>query len=675
MQDQTIRGVVLHDQQAQPVQLFARRGCRRHTIISDAGAQREVKARPRARLGAQADLSAHHFNQLFRDREPEAGAAILSRRRAVSLGKRLEQRLCFFGGDADPRIGHQDFQRAASRFDLRTDFVYALDLHNDFAMLGKLDGVAYQIVQYLTQPAGVTVNARWNVGMNVARKFQPLVVGTLGHDLRHILHDVVQIERDAFQFQLPGLDLGKVQDVIDDPEQRFARTMDRLGEASRLLPEFGVEQELGHAEDAVHRCSNFVAHVRQKLAFQFAGLFRTNLLAHELLGIPPFRNVAHVYDDAFHRRVVEHVDCSGLEVFRRTVAETAEFESRPQARLGRGCFKRPIHGSRIALVDAPHWRLADHLFRREAEHALQRRTRVAYREARVQHHHRVGRIFDERSEMRLAARHIGARHAQPLFARIDFPCHEVEVLRELADLVAMHDVFLWFASFGRGCIGLRAAEGAAAQRLGGVRENTQRADHDAAEKHVDHQCGESEDADKNPGHQRCAALAARIHCCRGHIDDLRADHFIHVPAEAVLRAVRLDHARGCGLGNAVALETARRLDADRSRREKHVPIANLAETGLLWQFRVFAEVLDQGALETIGLIARVGRVERGLLVQEVLVFVAAAEELENFARGVPRHRLADERAFRVKERLNVLVDILGRVLAYRVHRLQEDLRF
>ena len=77
------------------------------------------------------------------------------------------------------------------------------------------------------------------------------------------------------KFELARFELGQVEDVVDELEERRAAVTNRAnvlrllgGEALRL-------EQLSEAENGIHRSANFVAHVGQKGAFldhRFFGL-------------------------------------------------------------------------------------------------------------------------------------------------------------------------------------------------------------------------------------------------------------------------------------------------------------------------------------------------------------------------------------------------------------------
>ena len=62
-----------------------------------------------------------------------------------------------------------------------------------------------------------------------AQAVQPHRVGHLGH-VDRLVQQVLQVEIEDFQVELPGLDFGKVEDVVDQAQERFAAGAHGLGE-------------------------------------------------------------------------------------------------------------------------------------------------------------------------------------------------------------------------------------------------------------------------------------------------------------------------------------------------------------------------------------------------------------------------------------------------------------
>ncbi len=71
--------------------------------------------------------------------------------------------------------------------------------------------------------------------------------------------------RDQVQFRPSGLDLGKVEDVVDELKQVGPIPPDSLqGRVAVGSGEPGIQQDLGVAKDGRHGCPDFMAHVGEE---------------------------------------------------------------------------------------------------------------------------------------------------------------------------------------------------------------------------------------------------------------------------------------------------------------------------------------------------------------------------------------------------------------------------
>ena len=94
------------------------------------------------------------------------------------------------------------------------------------------------------------------------------------HQVADILQHLVEIEVDVLDRQLAGLDLGEIEDVVDDAEQVLAGALDLEHVIALARREVGLEREMGQADDGVHRGSDLVAHIGEEHALGLAGLQR-----------------------------------------------------------------------------------------------------------------------------------------------------------------------------------------------------------------------------------------------------------------------------------------------------------------------------------------------------------------------------------------------------------------
>ena len=103
------------------------------------------------------------------------------------------------------------------------------DAQHDAALLGELDRVAEQVHQHLAQLALVGHDvARARPGAISNSRAQPLLLGAQAEHLLQALQQVVQVEGLLVQRGAPGLDLGHLQHVVDQPQQVLAAAVDDL---------------------------------------------------------------------------------------------------------------------------------------------------------------------------------------------------------------------------------------------------------------------------------------------------------------------------------------------------------------------------------------------------------------------------------------------------------------
>jgi hypothetical protein len=128
----------------------------------------------------------------------------------------------------------------------------------------ELDRVAGQVVDQLTQADRVGQHlgraARVDKGMQAdlavqCHRAQP-IADTFDQGL--------ELDRLVFELEPAGLDLGEVEDVVDQPQQRGGRFAHRVHGLRLLFVEVAVGQQLGHAQHTVHGRADLVTHRRQE---------------------------------------------------------------------------------------------------------------------------------------------------------------------------------------------------------------------------------------------------------------------------------------------------------------------------------------------------------------------------------------------------------------------------
>ena len=135
---------------------------------------------------------------------------------------------CVLGGDADAGVGDVEADDA-SRSSL---LAAAATAHHDLALLGELDRVADQVGEDLAQRGrGSPRSAAARRCRRRDAQLEALRRGARGEQLdRAFDHACRSVEVDLLEGQLAGLDLGEVEDVVDDGEQRLGAAGDGLRE-------------------------------------------------------------------------------------------------------------------------------------------------------------------------------------------------------------------------------------------------------------------------------------------------------------------------------------------------------------------------------------------------------------------------------------------------------------
>src|SRR6516162_6231987 len=108
------------------------------------------------------------------------------------------------------------------------------DPHQHVAALSELDSVIDEVDEDLSEAQWVTHKVGRDVGLRGDEELEILFVGLLADDVRQIVENVFELE--------VSLDLGEIEDVIDDGEQRLrgrfhlvaVETCNCLSEAGRM---------------------------------------------------------------------------------------------------------------------------------------------------------------------------------------------------------------------------------------------------------------------------------------------------------------------------------------------------------------------------------------------------------------------------------------------------------
>ena len=191
----------------------------RRRRLGQRNAHEEARAGPRRALDP--DPAAHPVDQLFADRQPQPGAAGVAPGAIIYLGKALKDQLRLVERDADSGVADHELQLADAAPAGRRGHFARLDA--DMAAVGELDRVAHQVHQHLAQPVGVAARPLRQPGIEIDAHLQALGGGSgaqQGDDAAdHLLDRKILL----LELQRPGLQFGKIEEIVDQRQQGLAR--------------------------------------------------------------------------------------------------------------------------------------------------------------------------------------------------------------------------------------------------------------------------------------------------------------------------------------------------------------------------------------------------------------------------------------------------------------------
>ena len=216
-------------------------------------------------FAVDAYFATHQFGQFHGDGQAQASTAVFTGGRGVGLLEELEQATEFFRGEADPGV-----------FDFKTQhqvvlvFFQQTCAQGHFAVFGEFDGVGSVVEQRLTQAGGIASQpARY--GVEVDNDWQALFASLIGDHCANVVEDRFEVEIDFVKLHFFRFDLGEIENVVDQFKQVGGGAFD-LDQAIELSGRrVAGAQQMGEADDGVHRRADFMAHIGQEGTFRHVG--------------------------------------------------------------------------------------------------------------------------------------------------------------------------------------------------------------------------------------------------------------------------------------------------------------------------------------------------------------------------------------------------------------------
>ena len=117
----------------------------------------------------------------------------------------------------------------------------------------------------MTQACRIAADDPWYLRLDKADQLDVLLFRFGAENAQAVFDQRIEIELHIVQFDLPGLELGDVQNLVDQCQQFIPGAVDGLYVVALLDRKWCAQQQFGHAKDTIHRGADFMADLGQKL--------------------------------------------------------------------------------------------------------------------------------------------------------------------------------------------------------------------------------------------------------------------------------------------------------------------------------------------------------------------------------------------------------------------------
>jgi len=140
-----------------------------------------------------------------------------------------------------------------------------MELHA--SLLGKLERVAQQINKNLPQSSRVPFDNVIEISGSRYRKFEAFLLGCRGKKCFQGIEGVTKTEDFRVDLKLARLQLGEIQNVINDHQQVCRGLLNGPEVGLLALINLGLLEHRHHPQHAVHGCAYLMGHIGQKHRF------------------------------------------------------------------------------------------------------------------------------------------------------------------------------------------------------------------------------------------------------------------------------------------------------------------------------------------------------------------------------------------------------------------------
>ncbi len=183
---------------------------RRRGLLSGVDRNTHHELAAHARFRVDFDVTIHHVDELFTDRQSQPGALEITLHAGADLEERVEQARDLFRRDSHAGVAHAKRQIP----------LFHIGVQDNAAGVGELDGVVQQVGDHLLQAQRIAIQRQRHIVLDEHIQRQ-----ALAHHQRQIVagnmvDHLTRREGTRLNLQLLGLDLREVENIADDFQQQ-----------------------------------------------------------------------------------------------------------------------------------------------------------------------------------------------------------------------------------------------------------------------------------------------------------------------------------------------------------------------------------------------------------------------------------------------------------------------
>ena len=133
----------------------------------------------------------------------------------------MEQFAQLFPGHSNTSVPDRELQCY-----LIIGFFHQFNINQDFALFSEFDCIVCEVNQDLAKPERIAHQNRWYLRVAFEQELKPFFLGFDLRNSREIFQHLVNFKFNFLDIQPACLNLGEIQDIVDDAEQRLGRSMD-----------------------------------------------------------------------------------------------------------------------------------------------------------------------------------------------------------------------------------------------------------------------------------------------------------------------------------------------------------------------------------------------------------------------------------------------------------------